>query len=161
MFSDSHGRDLVKLLAGVEVNVKGGAKMERVVEGISKRSHGGCTVIMGGTNDESVEEVKRGLFKLREGLGANGRVVIVGVPHRYDKTYRNSNQVMPKDKLVARDNLIREKNVLLKQFCDFHGYKFLNIDDSQRYFYTNHGLHFNMTGKRWLADKIQTAVNFL
>ena len=89
------------------------------------------------------------MFELRERLGENRRVIIVGVPHRHDEPYPNV------------DDLILRKNNLIKDFCDFHGYEFLNVDDSKRHFFTNHGLHFNVTGKRWLANKIQAAVNFL
>ena len=38
---------------------------------------------------------------------------------------------------------------------------FLDIDDTRRPFYTKHGLHFNKSGKKWLAQKIQNTVNFL
>ena len=159
LLADSHGRDLSNLLTGAEVTVKGGAILERVVEGAGRKEGG--TVIMGGTNDESVEELKKGLFKLREGLGNKRRVVIVGVPHRYDKTHRYTNQMLTKKELSAREQLIKSKNELLRGFCNYHNYVFLNIDDSKRSDFTNHGLHFNMAGKRWLARKIQTAVRFL
>ena len=92
-------------------------------------------MIMGGTNDGSVEELKRGLFKLKEGLGEKRRVVIVGVPHRYDKTHRNSNQLLTNAEIIAREQLIRNKNELLKDFCKFYNYEFLNIDDSKRSFF--------------------------
>ena len=108
-----------------------------------------CTVVMGGTNDITEEGVKRGLFKLREKLGNNRKVVIVGVPHRYDSPY------------PYIENVIARKNDLLKNFCDYYGYKFLCIDKSQRSFFTKHGLHFNQKGKRWLAEKIQNTVDFL
>ena len=146
--SDSHGRGLVNLLSGAEVHFKPGATMERVVEG-AERKGGSCTVVMGGTNDVSVEGVRRGLFKLRERVGEGRRVIIVGVPHRYDEPYPNV------------EKLIKRKNELLKDFCNHYNYKFLSVDDSRKSFFTNHGLHFNMTGKRWLAKKIQTAVDFL
>ena len=148
MLADSHGRGLSNLLKGVDVTFKPGARMERVVEGAGREGTS-CTVIMGGTNDVSVYGVRKGLFDLRERLGENRRVIIVGVPHRHDEPYPNV------------DDLILRKNNLLKDFCDFHGYEFLNVDDSKRHYFTNHGLHFNVTGKRWLANKIQTAVNFL
>ena len=161
VFADSHGRDLSKLLAGAEVTVKGGAIMERVAEGVGKEEGGLCSVIMGGTNDDSVEGMKRGLFKIREGLGVNKRVVIVGVPHRYDETHRYNNKLLTKEEIIARNELIARKNELLSNFCHHWGYRFLSIDDSERHFFTRHGLHFNMEGKRWLAHKIQTAVHFL
>ena len=146
--SDSHGRELGSFLRGAEVDVKGGAKMETVVEGIS---NGGrtCTVIMGGTNDTTVEGVRMGLSKLRGKMGNSKKVVVVGVPKRYDDPYPNV------------FDLIKRKNDMIKTFCDIHGYIFLNIDDSKRSFFTKHGLHLNMYGKRWLAEKIQSAVSFL
>ena len=106
-------------------------------------------LLWGGTNDVSEEGVKRGLFKLRNKLGNNRRVVIVGVPHRYDSPYPHI------------ENVIARKNSLLKNFCDYHGYTFLSIDNSRRSFFTQHGLHFNRMGKHWLAERIQNAVNFL
>ena len=146
--ADSHGRGLSKLLSGADVTFKPGARMERVVEGAGREGMS-CTVIMGGTNDVSVDGVKKGLVRLKEKLGSNRRVIIVGVPHRHDEMYPNV------------EKLIQRKNELLKHFCDFYNYKFLSIDDSELYFYGKDGLHFNMTGKRWLAKKIQTAVDFL
>ena len=146
--ADSHGRGLSKLLSGADVTFKPGARMERVVEGAGREGMS-CTVLMGGTNDVSVDGVKKGLVKLKEKLGSNRRVVIIGVPHRHDEVYPNV------------EKLIQRKNELLKHFCDFYNYKFLSIDDSELYFYGKDGLHFNMTGKRWLAKKIQTAVDFL
>ena len=148
VFTDSHGRELVNLLKGAEVTVKPGAKMERVVEGAGR---GGkmCTVLMGGTNDNSVEQVRRGLSKIREGMGKNRRVVIVGVPHRYDEPY------------PFVDQLIERKNQLLYDFCKLNNYVFLSVDDIERNCFTKHGLHLNMAGKRRLAAKIQTAVSFL
>ena len=148
MFADSHGRGISNLLTGVDVTFKPGARMERVVEGAG-RERTSCTIIMGGTNDVSVDGIKKGMLKLREGLGRNRRVVIVGVPHRYDEPYPNV------------DKMIERKNVFLKDFCILHGYKFLNIDDGERHLFTRHGLHFNLTGKRWLANRIKTAVDFL
>ena len=149
LIADSHGRDLVQLLNGAEVTVKRGARMEGVVEAAGREGMS-CTVVMGGTNDVTEQGVKRGLCKLREKLGNSRRkVVIVGVPHRYDSPYP----------LV--ENMIARKNDLLRNFCDYYGYKFLSIDNSERSFFTRHGLHFNQKGKRWLANKIQSTVNFL
>ena len=82
----------------------------------------------------SVDGVRSGLKKLREKVGNNRRVVMVGVPPRHDEIYPNVN------------DLIYRKNELIQNFCGF---------------YSRDGLHFNVTGKRWLANKIQTAVNFL
>ena len=146
--SDSHGRDLGDLLKGARMNVKGGARMEAVVEGVKKGGNV-CTVIMGGTNDTTDEGVRRGLIKLRERVDKRKNVVIVGVPKRYD---------MPDTDV---HNVIKRKNDLLKVFCDLHGYVFLNIDNSKRSYFTKHGLHFNKFGKSWLAQKIQNTVNFL
>ena len=106
LLADSHGRGLSKLLPGAEVHFKPGARMERVVEGAGGEGTS-CTVVMGGTNDVSVDGVKRGLQKLRERVGKNRRVVIVGVPHRYDYIYPNI------------ENQIAMKNELIKHFCDF------------------------------------------
>ena len=146
--ADSHGRDLVQLLKGAEVSFKPGAKMEGVVEAAGRVGMS-CTVVMGGTNDVSEEGVKRGLFKLRDRLGKNQKVVMVGVPHRYDSPY------------PYVEDMILRKNSLLKNFCDFYGYQFLSVDDSKKAFFTRHGLHFNRQGKRWLAEKIQRTVDFL
>ena len=146
--ADSHGRGLSKFLTGAEVHFKPGARMERVVDGVGREGTS-CTVIMGGTNDISVDGVRSGLKKLREKVGNNRRVVMVGVPPRHDEIYPNVN------------DLIYRKNELIQNFCGFYGYTYLNVDDSDIYFYSRDGLHFNVTGKRWLANKIQTAVNFL
>ena len=106
---------------------------------------------MGGTNDVSVYGVKKGLSELRERLDDNRRVVIVGVPPRHDDP----------DGFPNVKEIISRKNEFLRDFCDFYGWTFLSTDDSEKHFYTRHGLHYNVTGKRWLAKKIQTAVNFL
>ena len=128
---------------------------------IRQRSSADVILSVLSVSDDSVEELKRGLFKLRERLGVNGKAVIVGVPHRYDRTRYRSKELLSKKELADRDTLIADKNVLLKDFCKYHKYTFLNIDDSERCYFTQHGLHFNMTGKRWLARKIETAVYFL
>ena len=148
VFTDSHGRELGSILKGADVNVKGGARMETVVEGVS---NGGriCTVVMGGTNDTTDEGVRRGLNKLRGKMGKSKKLVIVGVPKRFDHPYPN----------IA--DMIKRKNDLIKAFCNIHGYVYLNIDDAKKSFFTRHGLHFNMFGKRWLAQKIQNTVSFL
>ena len=106
-------------------------------------------MVMGGTNDVTEEGVRKGLVKLKGKLGNSKNVVIVGVPNRHDDPYPGFEQV------------IKRKNDTIKAFCSLNKYTFLTVDDSKRNYYTKHGLHFNMTGKRWLAKKIQDAVNFL
>ena len=146
--ADSHGRELGRFLKGAEVDVKGGAKMEAVVEGVG---NGGkkCTVIMGETNDTTEEGVRRGLSKLRGKMGNSKNVIVVGVPKRYDDPYPHV------------FDMIKRKNEMIKTFCGIHGYIFLNIDDTKRSYFTKHGLHLNLHGKRWLAEKIQSTVSFL
>ena len=39
VFTDSHGRELGNLLRGADVNVKGGARMENIIEGVKKGGH--------------------------------------------------------------------------------------------------------------------------
>ena len=106
-------------------------------------------MVMGGTNDTTEEGVRKGLVKLKGKLGNSKNVVIVGVPNRHDDPYPGFQHV------------IERKNDTIKAFCNLNKYMFLNVNDSERRYFTKHGLHFNMTGKRWLAKKIQNAVNFL
>ena len=147
-FADSHGRDMAKRLKGAEVHFKGGANLDGVVEGVDEGGVSKCIVIMGGTNDTTQEGVKKGLNKLRSKVDGNQRVLVVGVPMRYD-LYPNV------------QTMISRKNEMIQSFCDHYKYDYLDISDSRRDHYTRHGLHFNFKGKNWLATKIMSAVNKL
>ena len=147
LYADSHGRDMVDKLNGAQVSVKGGAKMEGVLGDAGNAGADVCTVVMGGTNDVSIEGVRRGLDKLKNKMGNGKKLVVVGVPNRHD---RDAEHMI---------GMINHKNDVIKNFCYFYGYKYLNIDDSKREYFTKHGLHFNKRGKLWLADKIKSAAN--
>ena len=139
-----------KFLGGAEVDFKPGARMQGVVETAGSVGKETCLVVMGGTNDVTEEGVRAGLKELKNKIGDKKNVVIVGVPQRYDR-----------DPHLYQDvtSVIKRKNDLIKSFCDFFKLKYLNIDGSKREYFTNHGLHFKYSGKKWLAGKIQTAVN--
>ena len=147
LIADSHGRDMKKFLGGAEVDFKPGARMQGVVETAGSVGKETCLVVMGGTNDVTEEGVRVGLKDLKTKIGDKKNVVVVGVPQRYDLDPR------------LCQGAINRKNDVIKSFCDFYKLKYLNIDDSRREYFTGHGLHFKYNGKKWLAGKIQTAVN--
>ena len=123
--------------------------MVGVVDGAGPVREGECLVVMGGTNDPSVEGVRAGLNDLKKRIGNSKNVIVVGVPKRFDEDKHYPH--------IAE--LVQPKNDLIKQFCNFHNLKYLNIDNSRREHFTRHGLHFNRhIGKKWLAEQIKTAV---
>ena len=148
LHADSHGRDMRDKLERAEVVFKRGAQLTGVVAGVGSEGDDTCVVVMGGTNDETVEGVRVGLNRLKQKLVDKQRVVVVGVPNRYDP-----------DRPPNVEEVIRRKNDLMKNFCDFYKYKFLDISDNERSYFTKHGLHMNNRGKWWLASRIQAAVN--
>ena len=105
---------------------------------------------MGGTNDSSEEGLRAGLNNLRSKIGNKKRVIIVGVPKRYD---------LDPDCYPNMMKVIERKNEMVKRFCDFYNYKYLCLANSKREYFTKHGLHFNKLGKRWLAERIQGAAD--
>ena len=125
--------------------------MSKVVDGVGSEGEDTCVVVMGGTNDSTVEGVREGLNILKLKLKNKEKVVVIGVPNRYDAG-RPPNV----------EEVIRRKNELIQSFCSFYKYKYLDISDSKREYFTDHGLHMKNNGKWWLAARIQAAAsNFL
>ncbi|KAG8320096.1 poly(A)-specific ribonuclease [Homalodisca vitripennis] len=108
-------------------------------------------VIICGTNDVSKNEVDKALSGIKTTLDQvrDKRVVLVDIPNRYDLLewscinveIRKTNTAL---KIMSKDN----SNVI-----------FVESSSAERHLHTAHGMHFNLNGKRWLAERICEALD--
>ena len=149
--SDSHGRGLaegMRAISNKDVTgtVQPSAPLKKVSECVkSELQRNDTVVVIGGTNDDDRSTFMEGVREL-EGLAApDKKIVVVGVPNRYD-TY-------------DQDEAISSKNKTLREMCSRNGYVYVNVEHAQRYLFTRHGLHLNNKGKQWLCRQILRSID--
>lgn len=150
--SDSHGRHVSRLLSNKcreERNVIGWVKpngrLNHVLETVDAVSRSKCDiiVIMGGTNDVVNGRCSLDFSKLDAALGSTSskKVILVGLPLRYDNPSLNPE--------------VSRVNDRLKIISSKHDHAtFLSVNSIPRSSFTRHGLHLNYMGKHQLADLI-------
>lgn len=156
ILSDSHGRHLSELVlnkCSEKLNVCGlvkpNGKLSQVVEGVESYIKDMGTddvlIVFGGTNDVNsgpcdnniLEQIKSLLLKV-----SKSKLFIVALPLRRDKPHLNN--------YISSVN----KEISLAVSLTSNA-KFISLSSiSRQCFYTKFGLHFNMSGKRRIADLI-------
>jgi len=111
-------------------------------------------VISGGTNDmdNNYDKGSEVLIKMTKFMQSynNTNIVLMSIPHRYDL------------KKNSRINLeIQKVNRKLKNISYRFGHATLLETDTERKFYTKHGLHLNKKGKDALARSIANLIKKL
>jgi lysophospholipase L1-like esterase len=114
----------------------------------------GVIVVNGGTNDIDKSCIKRNgvsvmMTQFMQKYN-NTNIIVVNIPHRHD---------LAKD---SRTNLeIQAFNAKLNKIAkSFRHVALVEIDSNRKYF-TKHGLHLNNAGKEWLAKSIATQTDKL
>lgn len=156
ILSDSHGRHLSDLLRGqcsikydVLGFVKPNGKLSSVVNNVDKTlsdmDNNDLLIVFGGTNDiSSVPCVDKICNQIDEVLKMSSRtqLVVVGLPLRWDQPELNQ-----------QISLVNERISLL--VLSYSHAKFLSLDSVFKpVFYTKHGLHFNMLGKKRIVGQL-------
>ncbi|KAG8255651.1 hypothetical protein J6590_087731 [Homalodisca vitripennis] len=166
--ADSHGRDLAWYLRQKLRNsnknskkftpvgfVNPGGRTDRVLnernikEELTQNQD--VLVIICGTNDVSKNEADKALSGIKTTLDQvrDKRVVLVDIPNRYDLLEWSCINVE-----------IRKTNTALKIMSkDYSNVIFVESSSAERHLHTAHGMHFNLNGKRWLAERICEALD--
>lgn len=159
--TDSHGRDLSfhinnNLASNPATGfVRPGGRAEEVLNPTNiseeKLKSDDFLVIMCGTNDVAHNEAQLAINSISSTLDtfANNRVVLVDLPVRHDlKSWSVVNEE------------IRKTNLLLKELSSrYANVDFVEASLAERSLHTQHGMHFNRRGKRWLALEISKLVS--
>ncbi|XP_039300172.1 uncharacterized protein LOC120355632 [Nilaparvata lugens] len=162
LFMDSQGRNVVDKLMNdknEKCQVIGTLKPGAVFQDVTSESGGDCSdlgpldaaVFIAGTNDIARNEAKNLISVLRRRLSdlRHTRVLVFDVPHRYD---------LPDWSCVNK--LVEWANIQIRKTCKrFGNVTLLELGKLGRRFHTNHGLHLNNMGKRYIADQILRELN--
>ncbi|RZF46633.1 hypothetical protein LSTR_LSTR015514 [Laodelphax striatellus] len=158
--ADSHGRNLAwhinnKLKSSYECIgfVRPGAGIEQVLNRdniVSEIENDDILVIFCGTNDVARNEAAKVIMGVKETVKylKNNKIILIDIPNRYDlvkwscvnKEVMNTNESL---RSITREH----SNVVL-----------VEASKADRNLHTRHGMHFNNWGKRWLAERICTAI---
>ncbi|KAG8286034.1 hypothetical protein J6590_069444 [Homalodisca vitripennis] len=150
---DSHARHLAGL-------VQQRVKLPTRVSGICKPSAGlldatsgappppgSCCVILAGSNDIVTGEsqsIYRHLEQRIIARLASSRVIVATIPQRHD---------LPVDHIVNQTTTT--VNHYIEELCArCEGFQLLNINSIERRWFTRHGLHLRLSGKRILAGRL-------
>jgi hypothetical protein len=138
--------------------IKPGASINQLVpsqeEELKDLGEKDVIVISGGTNDidnnsDKGSEVLSKMTKFMQSYN-NTNIVIMSIPHKYD---------LDKD---SRINLaIQKLNRKLKTMAQLFKHVTIIETDSNRKYYTKHGLHLNNKGKEKLARSVANLINKL
>jgi hypothetical protein len=138
--------------------IKPGASINQIVSlqenEFKKLGNNDVIVVSGGTNDmdnncDKGSKVLKKMTKFMQSYN-NTNIVIMNIPHRYDLE-KNS-----------KINLkIQKVNRKLKKMLYRFGHVTLLETDTERKFYTKHGLHLNKKGKDVLARSIANLIQKL
>ncbi|KAG8281494.1 hypothetical protein J6590_057640 [Homalodisca vitripennis] len=159
--ADSHGRDLAWHLNGLQdsfeavgfVKPNGRTKQicdrNNITNEVSKEQD--LLVIISGTNDIAHNESKEFLMSISETLNQvkEKNVVLVDVPNRYD---------LPEWSCVNKE--IQKTNFEVKEIVKiYNNVRLVEASNAGRELFTRNGMHFNIKGKRWLAQEIINVIN--
>lgn len=156
--ADSHGRDLAfhinnrlntKKFCAIGF-VRPGGCTEQILDttniGKEKLESEDMLVIMCGTNDVARNEGQRAINSISSTLDMfpNRKVVLVDLPQRFDLKHWS---------LVNEE--VRKTNSLIKDLCcKYPNVSLVQASSAKRHLHTQHGMHFNRRGKKWLAHEI-------
>jgi lysophospholipase L1-like esterase len=161
IYGDSFGRGMSKLIGNslsgnfaVEGLIKPSATLKDVVPKVPSSdalSEEDFVVIIGGANDIYRNETKEATSSLRSTLTCalkNTNVVYVNIPHRFDLTPTS----------IVNQEIVKA-NIELRDICkDFKNVTLINTSNCGRLCHTKHGQHFNLKGKRVLANTILQSI---
>lgn len=156
LYSDSQGRNLANLLNEQDYEVSSVVKPNAT---FATATNGGVatslepedfTVLFAGTNDVGKNETNGLLHAMRRKLVhlQETNVIIVSVPQRFD---------LPSWSIVNKE--VEEANRKIQLVCNpLKNVSFVDISKLDRRLHTRNGLHLNMFGKRYVADKIKCII---
>ena len=133
--------------------VKPGAQTDRIINSaksdIDALTKNDVVVVLGGTNDVGTNNSKRGIRNLvgfvRECQHTN--VIVMSAPHRHDLVNWS----------CVNTEVGKFNATLKRRIKTFENTRVLDMD-SERTYYTRHGLHLNNFGKKILARKISEEI---
>lgn len=163
LYADSHGRQLPEIInfcSKNKIKVSGqvmpGATTEKVYnEAMRSRIRNKMLLLISGSNDvikKTTNNIYENLEKYLENLiaGDNSKTIIVTtIPHRYDLNPKDSAH----DHITMINNYIKE--ITVRTPC----VKVIDLDELERFHFTNHGLHLNHRGKKKLSYMITSLIN--
>ncbi|KAG8334342.1 hypothetical protein J6590_092536 [Homalodisca vitripennis] len=148
---DSHARHIVGLLAKqigpatiVREFCKPGAKFLEVTATNFPPSD--CLVLIAGTNDVAAGEQRNIYRHLEERIvskPSEGRLIVATLPHRHD---------LPINHAINEEVVL--VNAYIEELAIRHNIQVLDFNKISRMYFTRHGLHLTMRGKRLLAKLI-------
>jgi lysophospholipase L1-like esterase len=102
-------------------------------------------IFLGGTNDISRNEAKKGLRSLKDFTQRtiNTNLILLGAPHRYD---------LPPQSCVNTEVTLYNRRLQSFVFVSNH-VKVLSMPTKRRH-HTRHGLHLNKKGRDWVVNNI-------
>lgn len=154
ILGDSHARhiagfvqELVQPTTRVSGFCKPGAKLQNVLASSQPPTEGTrCEIIIAGTNDIAAGEIQNVYHHLDTCIAtrpANTYQIVTTLPHRHD---------------LPTLHTVNEQIALLNNYVDElalrHNTFVLDINRIERRYYTKHGLHLTMRGKRKLASLV-------
>jgi hypothetical protein len=159
--ADSHGRDLSweinqKVFSYEAIGfVRPGARTKQVVEIYNNPNEvqsEDVVVIITGTNDVSKNESTEVVQEISSLLQFNDRptcnIILVDLPKRHDLAGWS-----------CVNTEVNNTNSAIKELCDKHeNVTLVKASMAERTQHTRHGLHLNLKGKKWLANKIVESV---
>ncbi|KAG8244613.1 hypothetical protein J6590_019869 [Homalodisca vitripennis] len=148
--SDSHGRHITWLLQQLltsDTRVRGVCRPGAGLLAVTANDPpplGSCAIIIAGTNDVA-DHKQHIIFDHLEHLIAarlaTSQVIVATLPHRHD--------LPPQDPVHKWTDLV---NSYIKELCErLQGVHLLDFNRIDRKFFTNHGMHLRLDGKRELA----------
>ena len=160
ILGDSHARDCAQELQhnlnrnfSVQGIVKPGASMKDIVSSppnsVKNLSSKDTVVIWGGARDIGKNESNQALKEITNFVQTHSKnnVIVISAPHRYDLSHTSC--VNQEVKVFNRK--------LYKHLRAFNNTLIVEVD-SNRDYYTRHGLHLNRKGKEQIAKKIALAI---
>lgn len=161
VYADSHGRNLSNILSNMqeEYSISGNIypnaslaailkslRADHEVKALTKADY---VVLLGGTNDVQntekifcVESLIGHLEQCIE-LTAHTNLVLFTLPYQYDK-----------HEFGFENKLVKSINTRIRELASAFNIQCVDVYTTPRRYQTNHGLHFNRTGKKYVCQKI-------
>ena len=155
IIGDSHARRIGELVAektvySVTSTTMPGAPAEVILKDVKAKTasmkEDDVLVILAGANNVQNQKLEEARKSIKATLDTNkkGKIVIVGIPTRYDLHCR------------SKENFeINHFNFQVDQLCNtYKNASFIDVRELPRVAFTRHGLHLNLKGKSMLANTI-------
>lgn len=154
---DSHARHIAGLIKTLMVHTtkvvgmcKPGAKLLDVTSG-SAPPPGSCCIIIAGTNDVAAgqqDNIFRHMERQLTSRLKTATVIVATLPHRHDLSKNH-----------LKNQQTKKVNLFLEELCEQHsGLTLFDFNKIRRKFFTRHGMHLSMSGKKVLARLLVDAV---